>query len=50
MIAGNCEYRQDYFAGAGNRIRNGTRQFFVYVRVFGQNGQVSRVLVAEGAG
>lgn len=50
MIAGNCEYDRSYFANAGARIRNGDRQFFVYVRVYGSNGQIRRVLIAEGAG
>ena len=50
MITGKCVYDPNYFANPGARIRNGSRQFFVYVRVFGQNGQVTRVLIAEGAG
>ena len=50
MIAGKCEYDRNYFANPGTRIRNGTRSFYVYVRVFGNNGQISRVLIAEGAG
>ena len=50
MIAGKCEYDRSYYANSGARIRNGTRSFYVYVRVYGSNGQVSRVLIAEGAG
>ena len=50
MITGKCEYDRSYFANPGTRIRNGTRSFYVYVRVFGSNGQISRVLIAEGAG
>ncbi|MGB7240792.1 MAG: hypothetical protein WBC93_01735 [Sulfitobacter sp.] len=50
MIAGRCQYDPSYYANPGARIRNGTRSFYVYVQVFGNNGRVSRVLISEGAG
>jgi hypothetical protein len=50
MIAGKCVYDRNYYANPGTRIRNGTRSFYVYVQVFGSNGQISRVLITEGAG
>ena len=50
MITGNCQFDRGYFANPGVRIRSGTRQFYVYVRVFGSGGQVTRVLISEGAG
>jgi len=50
MIAGTCDYDRSYFGNAGARIRSGERQFYVFVRVYGSNGVVSRVLIAEGAG
>lgn len=50
MMQGKCQYDATYFASPGVRIRSGARSFFVYVRVFGNNGVVSRVLITEGAG
>ena len=50
MIAGRCDYSRAYYTNAGNRIRSGTRSFYVWVQVFGHNGVVSRVVVREGAG
>jgi hypothetical protein len=50
MIAGKCQYDRGYFANPGVRIRNGTRSFYVYVQVFGNYGNVSRVIISEGAG
>ena len=50
MIAGKCDYDRGYFANPGQRIRSGERSFYVYVRVYGSGGQVTRVLIAEGAG
>lgn len=49
-MAGKCEFDRSYFANPGQRIRSGERSFYVYVRVFGSGGQISRVLIAEGAG
>ncbi len=50
MMAGRCEYDRGYYSNPGSRIRNGSRSFYVYVRVFGNSGQISRVLIDEGAG
>lgn len=50
LFANHCVADRAYFANAGARIRNGSRSFFVYVRVFGTNGRVSRIVIAEGAG
>lgn len=50
MMAGKCVYDRNYFANPGQRIRNGSRSFYVYVRVLGSNGVVSRVEISEGAG
>ncbi len=50
MMTGRCVYDPAYYADPGVRIRNGTRYFYVHVRVFGSNGRISRVLVTEGAG
>lgn len=50
MMTGKCQYDRGYYVNPGQRIRNGTRHFYVYVRVFGSNGYVTRVLISEGAG
>ncbi len=50
LFADRCQYDRSYFANAGQRIRNGTRQFYVYVGVYGSGGQVTRIVIAEGAG
>ncbi len=50
MMTGRCEYDRSYFANPGTRIRNGTRSFYVHVRVFGTGGQITRVRISEGAG
>lgn len=50
MFTGRCQYDATYFANPGTRIRNGTRHFYVYVRVFGNGDQVTRIVLSEGAG
>jgi len=45
-----CEAAMPYYANAGDRIRSGTRSFYVYVQVFGANGVVTRIVISEGAG
>lgn len=50
MIAGNCVYDRGYYANAGDRIRSGARYFHVFVRVYGNGGRVTRVVIQEGAG
>lgn len=45
-----CVYDRAYFSNPGTRIRNGSRSFYVYVRVFGTGGQITRVVITEGAG
>ncbi len=49
-LDGKCQYDRAYFADPGTRIRNGSRSFYVFVQVFGSNGQITRVLISEGAG
>ena len=50
QMTGRCVYDANYYANPGIRIRNGSRAFYVYVRVFGVGGTVTRVVIAEGAG
>jgi hypothetical protein len=50
QIAGRCTYDRNYYANPGRLIRSGQRYFYVYVRVYGTKGQVTEVLVTEGAG
>lgn len=50
MMTGRCDYNRGYYANPGAQIRSGTRSFYVYVRVFGIAGQLTRVLIVEGAG
>lgn len=50
LFSRRCQADAGYYANAGNRIRSGTRSFYVYVRVFGTNGRVSRIVITEGAG
>lgn len=49
-MTGKCDYSRDYYANAGDLIRSGSRSFYVYVRVYGSGGRVTRVHVVEGAG
>ena len=50
LFTGRCQYDASYYANPGARIRNGTRHFYVHVRVFGNGDQVTRILISEGAG
>ncbi|NRB04603.1 MAG: hypothetical protein HRU30_15230 [Rhodobacteraceae bacterium] len=50
LITQTCQYDASYYAQPGERIRSGVRNFYVYVRVFGSGGAVTRVLISEGAG
>jgi len=50
MMTGRCQYDPAYYANPGQRIRSGTRSFYVWVRVYGSGGQVARVWITEGAG
>ena len=50
MIAGNCVYDRNYYSNAGSNIRSGSRTYYVHVRVFGNGGRVTRVMIEEGAG
>lgn len=50
QIQGKCTFDPNYFFQPGERIRNGTRSFYVHVRVLGSYGRVSRILISEGAG
>ena len=49
-MAGKCDFDRSYFANPGQKIRSGDRSFYVYVQVFGSGTQISRILIAEGAG
>jgi hypothetical protein len=49
-MTGKCAYDRGYFSNPGERIRNGSRSFYVYVEVYGTGGQITRVVISEGAG
>lgn len=50
LFSSRCQADPGYYRNAGNRIRSGDRSFYVYVRVYGVNGQVTRIQIVEGAG
>lgn len=48
MIEGTCRADQDQFAEPGAQLRNGNRQFYLTIRVFGEGGQVTRIEFTDG--
>lgn len=50
QMQGRCVYDGAYYGYAGDRIRSGSRSFFVRVRVYGSANQISQILISEGAG
>jgi hypothetical protein len=50
MLAGKCEYDDYGFYNIGQLIRNNTKDFYVQVRVYGNYGKITRVVVTELAG
>ena len=50
QMQGRCVYDGAYYGYAGDRIRSGSRSFFVHVRVYGNASQITQILISEGAG
>ncbi|WP_425039445.1 hypothetical protein [Primorskyibacter sp. S187A] len=45
-----CVADPSYYARAGQKIRSGDRQYYIWVRVFGRGTQITRITIGEGAG